>query len=126
MYVFLVAERVISRAPLLLQNKAIDVEIFNPCPSSPVIVEGGPDNGMAEYGSMDIIIEVKGMKPTTSEDTIMYYFESRKGAKADVEKIIYKEEDNMYLLWFKEESGMCHLVNNKKKKNMDRKQCSEF
>ena len=50
-------------------------------------------------------IEVKGMNDTTSEDTIMYYFESKKGAKADVTKIEFIEDKDMYLVTFEDEKG---------------------
>ncbi|CAG2243958.1 unnamed protein product [Mytilus edulis] len=46
------------------------------------------------------------MKPTTSEDTIRYYFESRKVADADVVKMEFIEEKEMYMVWFEEESAI--------------------
>jgi hypothetical protein len=38
----------------------------------------------------------------------MYYFESRKGANTDVEKIQFIEDKNMYLVTFEEEEGDCN------------------
>ncbi|CAG2248586.1 unnamed protein product [Mytilus edulis] len=51
-------------------------------------------------------IEVSGMKKTTTEDTVMYYFESRKGAHADVKSIEFVENKNMYLVTFENEEAV--------------------
>ncbi|OPL33590.1 hypothetical protein AM593_08321, partial [Mytilus galloprovincialis] len=45
-------------------------------------------------------IEVRGMKETTSSDTIRYYFESRRGANCDVFDIRFVPNKNMYLVTF--------------------------
>ena len=50
-------------------------------------------------------IEVKGMKETTSEDTIVLYFESKKVTNADVTKIEFVEDEKMYLVTFEDEEG---------------------
>ena len=55
-------------------------------------------------------IEVRGTKPNTSKDAVMNYFEGRRGANADVVKIVFVEEENMYMVWFEEEEGMCHVL----------------
>jgi hypothetical protein len=47
------------------------------------------------------------MNPSTTEDAIMYYFESKKGANTDVEKVQFIEDKNMYLVTFEEEEGDC-------------------
>lgn len=46
------------------------------------------------------------MKPTTSEDTLRFFFEGRRGANADVVKMEFIEEKEMYMVWFEDESGM--------------------
>lgn len=51
-------------------------------------------------------IEVTGMKKTTSEDTIVLFFESGKGAKADVTNIEFIEYKDMYLVKFEDEKGI--------------------
>jgi hypothetical protein len=51
------------------------------------------------------IIEVRDMNTSTTEDAIMYYFESKKGANTDVEKVQFIEDKNMYLVTFEEEEG---------------------
>lgn len=103
-----VAERVISRMPLLFEKKKIEVEIFQPRPPTPDIEEDEQALGNEETADMptEFAIEVRGMKTTTSEDTIRYYFESRKVADADVVKMEFIEEKEMYMIWFEEESGM--------------------
>ncbi|XP_076115863.1 protein mono-ADP-ribosyltransferase PARP14-like [Mytilus galloprovincialis] len=45
-------------------------------------------------------VEVRGMKETTSSNTIRYYFESRRGANCDVIDIRYVPNKRMYLLTF--------------------------
>ncbi|CAG2202964.1 unnamed protein product [Mytilus edulis] len=45
-------------------------------------------------------IEVRGMKETTSLDTIRYYFESRRGANCDVKDIRFVPNKKMYLVTF--------------------------
>ncbi|XP_071169373.1 uncharacterized protein [Mytilus edulis] len=103
-----VAERVISRMPLLFEKKKIDVEIFQPRPPTPDVEEDAEASGNEETIDMptEFVIEVRGMKPTTSEDIIRYYFESRKVANADVVKMEFVEEKEMYMIWFEEESAV--------------------
>lgn len=50
-------------------------------------------------------VEVRGMKETTSSDTIRYYFESRRGANCDVIDIRFVPNKNMYLVSFGEIEG---------------------
>ncbi|CAC5391546.1 unnamed protein product [Mytilus coruscus] len=47
-------------------------------------------------------VEVRGMKETTTSDTIKYYFESRRGANCDVTDIRFVPNKNMYLMTFDE------------------------
>lgn len=49
------------------------------------------------------------MKKTTTEDTVMYYFESRKGAHDDVKSIEFVENKNMYLVTFENKEGKISL-----------------
>ncbi|XP_063435915.1 uncharacterized protein LOC134716833 [Mytilus trossulus] len=103
-----VAERVISRMPLLFEKTKIDVEIFVPRPATPYVEDDAQISGDEDTTDMptEFVIEVRGMKPTTSEDTIRYYFESRKVANADVVKMQFIEEKEMYMIWFEEESAI--------------------
>lgn len=50
-------------------------------------------------------VEVKGMKETTSSDTIRYYFESRRGVNCDVIDIRYVPNKKMYLVTFDGNEG---------------------
>ncbi|XP_052101675.1 uncharacterized protein LOC127735527 isoform X2 [Mytilus californianus] len=103
-----VAERVLSRMPLLFEKKRIDVEIFIPRSPTPDVEGDRQASGNEDTGDMptEFVIEVTGMKPTTSGDTIRFYFESRKVANADVVKMEFIEEKEMYLIWFEEESAI--------------------
>ncbi|XP_071169375.1 uncharacterized protein [Mytilus edulis] len=103
-----VAERVISRMPLLFEKKKIDVEIFVPDQPTPDVEDNDQASGNEETGHIpnEFVIEVRGMKPTTSKDTLRYYFECREVANADVVKMEYIEEKRMYMIWFEEESAV--------------------
>ena len=57
-------------------------------------------------GENTCTIEVRGMKPSTTQDTLEFYFESRRGANVDVEKIEFIEDKDMYLITFQEEEGI--------------------
>lgn len=51
-------------------------------------------------------IEVTGMSQSTSKNGVMLYFEAKKGADADVLKIDYVEDEEMYLIRFENEQGI--------------------
>ncbi|VDH97895.1 Hypothetical predicted protein [Mytilus galloprovincialis] len=94
--------------PLLFEKKKIDVEIFQPREPTPDVeedAEASGDEGTTDMPT-DFVIEVRGMKPTTDADTIRYYFESHKVANADVVKMEFVEEKEMYMIWFEEESAI--------------------
>ena len=93
--------------PILFNKKVVEVEAY---------VEAAMDITEEEFYDCDedsqehditCTIEVRDMNPSTTEDAIMYYFESRKGANTDVEKIQFIEDKNMYLVTFEEEEGDC-------------------
>ena len=96
--------------PLLFEKKLINVELY--LPETEIEKEDEQSTGDQEVSDKptEYAIEVRGMKPTTSKDAVMFYFEGRRGANADVVKIIFVEEKNMYMVWFEEEEGMCHVL----------------
>ncbi|XP_063435913.1 uncharacterized protein LOC134716831 [Mytilus trossulus] len=102
-----VAECVISRLPLLFEKERIAVEIFIPCQPTSIVVEDGKAtvNDVTRAMPTEFAIEVRGVKPSTSADTIRLYFESRKGANADVVKMEFKAK-GMYIIWFNKESAI--------------------
>lgn len=55
-------------------------------------------------------IEVTGMSQMSSKYGVMLYFESKKGANADVQSIDFIEEEEMYLIRFKSEDGMYYSL----------------
>lgn len=97
--------------PLLFEKKKIDAEIFVPDPPTSEVEDNGQASGNEETGDIptEFVIEVRGVKPTTSEDNLRYYFESCKVADADVVKMEYIEEKRMYMIWFEEESGIVYF-----------------
>lgn len=97
--------------PILFNKKVVDVEAYR------VNDEAASDRREEKFYDCDeepkehditCTIEVREMKPSTSEDTIMYYFESKRGANTDVEKIQFIQDKNMYVVTFEEEEGDCN------------------
>jgi hypothetical protein len=73
--------------PILFNKKVVEVEAY---------VEAAMDITEKEFYDCDedsqehditCTIEVRDMNTSTTEDAIMYYFESKKGANTDVEKV---------------------------------------
>ena len=96
--------------PLLFEKKLINVELYTPETQIEEEDEQSTENQEVSDKPMEYAIEVRGTKPTTSKDAVMFYFEGRRGADADVVKIVFVEEENMYMVWFEEEEGMCHVL----------------
>ncbi|XP_071123935.1 uncharacterized protein [Mytilus edulis] len=90
------------------KNKKIDVEKCLPFATTPVVEEVGQAAEKRDTVDLptEFVMEVSGMKPTTSEDTLRHYFESRKVANADVVKMKYIKEKKMYMVWFEDESAI--------------------
>lgn len=90
-------------------NTTIAVEQFTP-KNQPIKAP------LSDCGSEDssekssLIVEVHGVKPSTQELTVQYYFESKKGADDDVENIEYIEDKDVYLLTFASEDGIYFLT----------------
>ena len=96
--------------PLLFEKKLINVELY--MPETQIEEEDEQSTGDQEISDQptEYAIEVRGTKPTTSKDAVIFYFEGRRGANDDVVKIVFVEEENMYMVWFEEEEGMCHVL----------------
>ena len=96
--------------PLLFNKKLINVELYTPV--TQIEEEDEQSTGYQEVGDKptEYAIEVRGTKPTTSEEAVMLYFEGRRGANEDVVKIVFVEKENMYIVWFEKEEGMCHVL----------------
>ncbi|XP_052088539.1 protein mono-ADP-ribosyltransferase PARP14-like isoform X3 [Mytilus californianus] len=100
---------VLQKIPILFNKKAVDVEAhIVGAESSTDIPEEEPDDSSQNTGEPVTIcsVEVRGMKENTTQDTIMYYFESKKGAKADVETIEFVEDKDMYIVTFENEEAV--------------------
>ncbi|CAG2237686.1 unnamed protein product [Mytilus edulis] len=100
---------VLQKIPILFNKKVINVEAhIVGAESTTDVPEEEPDDSSQNTGEQVPIcsIEVRGMKENTTQDTIMYYFESKKGAKADVENIEFVEDKNMYVVTFENEEAV--------------------
>ncbi|XP_076078269.1 protein mono-ADP-ribosyltransferase PARP14-like isoform X2 [Mytilus galloprovincialis] len=100
---------VLQKIPILFNKKVINVEAhIVGAESTTDVPEEEPDDYSQNTGEQVPIcsIEVRGMKENTTQDTIMYYFESKKGAKADVETIEFVEDKNMYIVTFETEEAV--------------------
>lgn len=93
---------------MLFEKEGIAVEIFIPRQLTQNVGKDGKAtvNAVTRDMPTEFAIEVRGMKPTTSADTIRLYFEGHKGANAEVVKMELFKAKGMYLIWFKKESGM--------------------
>ena len=90
-------KRVMGKLPLLFNEVQIGVEKFQP------VVEVGMEESQEDS---EMILEVRGVSPSTSEDTVMMYFENtRRSGGGDV-KTIMKVEDGVFHIIFEEEQGM--------------------
>ncbi|CAC5424296.1 unnamed protein product [Mytilus coruscus] len=98
---------VLQKMPIMFNNKLIEVEAHNVNVEEPMdITEENESNLSTSEPASTCTIEVRGMTDRTTQDTIMYYFESKKGANADVETIEYIEDKDMYLVTFEEEEAV--------------------
>ncbi|XP_076078270.1 protein mono-ADP-ribosyltransferase PARP14-like isoform X1 [Mytilus galloprovincialis] len=98
---------VLQKMPIMFNNKVIEVEAHNVNVEEPMeITEEYESNLSTSEPSPTCTIEVRGMTDRTTQDTIMYYFESRKGADVDVDTIEYIEDKDMYLVTFQDEQAV--------------------
>ncbi|XP_071137980.1 protein mono-ADP-ribosyltransferase PARP14-like isoform X2 [Mytilus edulis] len=98
---------VLQKMPIMFNNKVIEVEAHNVnVEESMEITEEYDSNLSTSEPSPTCTIEVRGMTDRTTQDTIMYYFESKKGAYTDVETIEYIEDKDMYLVTFQDEQAV--------------------
>jgi hypothetical protein len=96
--VYLAVKRVLGKMPILFSGKQIGVEEFRPN-----IKE---ESSAAEEVVMELenVLEVKGVAPSTSSDTVEMYFENtRRSGGGDITKI--SEEDGTFYIIFEEEGG---------------------
>ena len=81
-----------EKLPLLFNEFQIGVEKFQPD------VEGGMKDS-------EMILEVRGVSSSTSEDTVMMYFENTRLSGGGDVKTMMKVEDCVFHVIFKEEHG---------------------
>ncbi|CAC5424295.1 Protein mono-ADP-ribosyltransferase PARP15 [Mytilus coruscus] len=104
-------EIVLKKIPILFNKKAIEVSAHIVNVEEPMdITEEYESNLSTSEPAPTCTIEVRGMTDRTTQDTIMYYFESKKGANADVENIEYIEDKDMYLVTFEEEEAVNRVL----------------
>ena len=86
-----------GKLPLFFNEVQIGVEKFQP------VVEVGMEDLQEDC---EMILEVRGVSPSTSEDTVMVYFENtRRSGGGDIKNIM-KVEDGVFHIIFEEEQGM--------------------
>lgn len=95
-------KRVIGKLPILFNGVQIGVKEFRP----DVKVEDVPE----EAGNdAENILEVRGVSPQTSEETVMVYFENtRRSGGGDIKSI--KIKDGVFYVVFEDEHGMFRSV----------------
>ncbi|XP_052088528.1 protein mono-ADP-ribosyltransferase PARP14-like isoform X4 [Mytilus californianus] len=104
-------EIVLKKIPILFNKKAIEVSAHIVNEEEPMeITEEYESNLSTSEPAPTCTIEVRGMTDRTTQDTIMYYFESKKGANADVENIEYIEDKDMYLVTFEDEEAVNRVL----------------
>ncbi|VDI33877.1 Hypothetical predicted protein [Mytilus galloprovincialis] len=95
---------VLKKIPILFNEKTIEVSAHTVNEDESLdIIEEYESNSSTSEPSPTCTIEVRRMTDRTTQDTIMYYFESKKGANADVKTIEYIEDTDMYLITFQDE-----------------------
>lgn len=115
---FSVVETILARCPLQFLKADIGVEIYKPLDSRKVHVDSRKDLNQEHCLSKDIsscVVEVRGVKTSTQQMALQYYFEGKHGADEDIKHIDFDEEKNIYLLTFESESGKIFLNLNVKK-----------
>ncbi|CAC5392514.1 Protein mono-ADP-ribosyltransferase PARP15 [Mytilus coruscus] len=101
-------EKVLNKVPIIFGKTILEVEAYIPEKSlQNESTEEDCSSRESDFEAETVCtIEVSGMKKTTTEDTVMYYFESRKGANDDVKNIEFVEDKNMYLVTFENEEAV--------------------
>nr|XP_022346154.1 uncharacterized protein LOC111138466 isoform X2 [Crassostrea virginica] len=100
-------KRVMGKLPLFYYGVHIGVEKFQPD------VQVGTEHSQEES---EMILEVRGVSPSTSEDTVMMYFENtRRSGGGDVKTMI-KVEDGVFHIIFEEEQVVDMVIRKKQHK----------
>ncbi|CAG2228086.1 PARP10_14_15 [Mytilus edulis] len=108
-----VVETILARSPLKFLKADIGVEIYKPLDSRKVHVDSRKDLNQEHCLSKDIsscVVEVRGVKTSTQQMALQYYFEGKHGADEDIKHIDFDEEKNIYLLTFESESAVDKIV----------------
>lgn len=91
-------KRIIGKLPILFNGVQIGVEKIHP----DVKVEDVPEEA---DNDAENILQVRGVSPQTSEETVMVYFENtRRSGGGDVKSI--KLKDGVFYIVFEDEHGM--------------------
>lgn len=97
-----------QKLPLLLEGKKIDVEIFIP-ESYDTENAAGDSSEEKEEMRPSCTIEVRGMKESTSRDTVELYFESRHAAGESVDILQFddseRQEEGVIYISFETDEG---------------------
>lgn len=93
-------ERILQREQITFQGQPLEVEAFDTKMAASFITEDRC------FKPGDFCIHVTGYNPSNvTDETLLYYFESRKGANSDVVKVLQTDEGNACILQFETEEG---------------------
>lgn len=93
-------ERILQRGQITFHGQPLEVEAFDTNLAESSIT------GNYCFKSGDYCIHVTGYNPATvTDETLLNYFESRKGANSNVVKALQTDEGNACILQFETEEG---------------------
>ena len=102
-------DRVLNKLPLLLNKQKIDIERYKPPTADDTQSEDETDTH-SQAPQSRCTVEVRGMKPKTSDDAIEMYFETKRacGYRANVDKFdpSEREDEGVIYVTFENEAGI--------------------
>ena len=106
-YLFPVVDRVLAKLPILMNKHRIDIERY----AHPTVDDTQFEDETDSQAPQSLCtVEVRGMKPTTSDDAIEMYFETKRacGYRANVDKFDSSEREDQGVIYitFENEAGV--------------------
>ncbi|CAC5399477.1 unnamed protein product [Mytilus coruscus] len=105
-----VVETILARSPLQFMKADIGVEIYMPVESRIVQGDSKREEHCLPKNISSCVVKVCGVKTSTQQVALQYYFEGKHGADEDIQHIDFDEEKNIYLLTFESESAVDKIV----------------
>jgi len=103
-----VVDRILQKLPLLLEGKQIHVERYTSDSEEESEEDEVSKNETDEEQECTCTVEVRGMKETTTSDTLEFYFESKRaaGVRLDILKFDFTEDDRVARIQYASEEGI--------------------